>query len=140
VSRINIASGGPWEPLRAFSRAVIVGETVYISGTTALTSSGEVVGEDNPYEQTRYVLERIRAVLQSQEFMLADVVRTRIFITDMTRYDEYARAHREFFDKIRPASSIVEVKRLVDRRLLVELEVDAVRGSGASAQTVLIKA
>jgi enamine deaminase RidA (YjgF/YER057c/UK114 family) len=136
VRRINIATGSPWEPLRAFSRAVLLDNHIYVSGTTALVSSGEVIGENDPYAQTRFILERLRRVLQGQGFSFTDVVRTRIFVTDMTRYKDYARAHREFFEHIRPASSIVEVKRLVDRRLLVEIELEAVRGAVAM-ETVL---
>lgn len=126
--RTNFASGSPWEPLRGFSRAVRVGDNLFISGTTAMTGQGDVVGVGNHYEQTKFVLQNIKKVLAQAGFKLSDVVRTRLFVTDMSHWNEYARAHRETFESIRPASSMVQVARLVDPRLLIEMEVEAVAG------------
>ena len=127
-SRINIASGTPWEPLRGYSRAVRVEDNLYISGTTAMSASGEVIGLNDAYEQTRYVIKVIKEVLNTAGFSISDVVRTRLFVTNLAKWEEYARGHSETFDSIRPASSIVQVSRLVDPRLLIEMEVDAVLG------------
>lgn len=126
--RINIASGSPWEPLRGYSRAVQVGDHLFVSGTTAMTGNGEIVGGASAHEQTRYVINVIKAVLSSAGFAITDVVRTRLFVTNLAKWDEYARAHREAFDSVRPASSIVQVSRLADPRLLIEMEIDAIRG------------
>lgn len=126
--RINIASRSMWEPLRGYSRAVRVGQNLYISGTTAIDRAGEVVGAGDPYVQTRFTIDRIREILSHAGFRLSDVVRTRLFVTQMGRWDDYAKAHREAFETIRPASSIVQVSKLVDPRLMIEMEVDAVLG------------
>lgn len=126
--RVNIASDSIWEPLRGYSRAVKVGESLFISGTTAMMPRGEVIGLGDAYQQTRYVIQVIGQVLRSAGFDFRDVVRTRLYITDISRWDEYARAHREVFEKIRPASSIVEVARLKDPRLMIEMEAEALSG------------
>lgn len=93
-----------------------------------MREDGDVVGVGDPYEQTKFVLEVIKKVLSAAGFQISDVVRTRLFVTNIAKWDEYARAHREVFETVRPASSILQVSRLVDPRLLVELEVDALRG------------
>ena len=129
--RINYATGVAWEPLRGYSRAVCVDNVLYISGTTAIGEDGEVVGPGDAYEQTSYVLRVVRKILRAAGYTLDDVVRTRLFVTDMSQWKKYARAHREMFENIRPASSIVEVSRLMDPRLVLEMEVEAVRGCGA---------
>jgi enamine deaminase RidA (YjgF/YER057c/UK114 family) len=105
-----------------------VGDHLFVSGTTAMAEKGAIVGVGDPYEQTRYVIGVLKKILSSAGFEPADIVRTRLFVTNLARWDDYARAHSEAFDKIRPASSIVQVSRLVDPRLLVELEADAVLG------------
>lgn len=128
TARTNIVSGSPFEPLRGFARAVRVGDQLWISGTTAMTPKGQVVGIDSPYEQTKHVLETVRQILTHEGFHISDVVRTRLFVTNIARWDDYARAHREVFENVRPASSMVQVARLVDSRLMVEIEVDAVKG------------
>ena len=128
MERVNIATRSPWEPLRGFSRAVHVGNQIFISGTTAMGSDGEVVGIGDAYEQTRSIIHRVKKVLINRGFALSDVVRTRLFVTNIARWEDYARAHREAFETIRPASSIVQVVKLVDPRLLLEMEVDAIRG------------
>lgn len=126
--RVNFSSGLPWEPLRGYSRAVRVGDSLYISGTTSISASGEVIGAGDPYEQTKYIISVIRKILAAAEFQITDVVRTRLFVTNIGRWEEYARAHSEVFDNIRPASSIVQVSKLTDPRLMVEMEADAVLG------------
>lgn len=127
-NRVNFVSRSPFEPLRGYSRAVQVGDLILISGTTALGEDGQVVGVGSPYEQTKFVIARIRAILQKAGFDLANVVRTRLFVTQIANWDSYAQAHREAFESIRPASSMVQVARLVDSRLLIEMEVEAMRG------------
>ena len=130
--RTNILSGSPLEPLRGYSRAVQVGDHLAISGTTAMNSKGEVVGSGEPYEQTKYILGIIKTILSSRGFHVSDVIRTRLFVTNIARWEDYARAHREVFEAIRPASSMVQVVKLVDPRLVVEIEVDAVRGASTA--------
>ena len=135
--RINYSTGSPWEPLRGYSRAVRVGDQLFIAGTTAMGEGGIVAGVGDAYEQTRQVLLKIKKILTSTGFSLDDVVRTRLFVTSMADWDKYAKAHREAFEHIRPASSIVQVAKLVDPRLMLEMEVDAIRGA-APAQSVAI--
>lgn len=128
TERVNLSSGSALEPLRGYSRAVRAGTHLFISGTTAVDESGEVVFAGDAYEQTKFILMRVRDILAAAGFELRDVVRTRLFVTNMAKWDEYARAHREVFESIRPASSIVQVVKLVDPRLVIEMELDAVRG------------
>jgi enamine deaminase RidA (YjgF/YER057c/UK114 family) len=123
--RTNIGSGSPWEPKVGYSRAVRVGSQVEVAGTTAARGD-EVVGEGDPYLQTRAALETIAAALREAGAALSDVVRTRMFVTDISRWEEYGRAHSEFFGDVRPAATMVEVKALIDPRLLVEIEATAV--------------
>lgn len=134
-----ISSGLSWEPLRGYSRAVIAGNTMYISGTTAMDEKGDVVAAGDPYEQTKYILHSIKNILQRSGFQIGDVVRTRLFVTNLLKWEDYARAHREVFENVRPASSIVQVVRLTDPRLLIEIEAEAVKGAGQNVQYVEIK-
>jgi enamine deaminase RidA (YjgF/YER057c/UK114 family) len=127
--RTNILSRSPLEPLRGYSRAVQVGDHLFVSGTTAMNAKGEVVAPGDAYEQTKSVLAAIKTILTSRGFSMQDVVRTRLFVTNISKWEDYARAHREFFETVRPASSMVQVVKLVDPRLVVELEVDAIRGA-----------
>jgi len=127
--RTNIFSRSPLEPLRGYSRAVQVGDQLFISGTTAMNYKGDVVAPGDAYEQTKSILAAIKTILTSRGFSIQDVVRTRLFVTNISKWEDYARAHREFFETVRPASSMVQVVKLVDPRLVVELEVDAVRGA-----------
>jgi enamine deaminase RidA (YjgF/YER057c/UK114 family) len=127
--RTNILSRSPFEPLRGYSRAVQVGDQLFVSGTTAMNYKGEVTAPGDAYEQTKTVLSSIKTILTSRGFSMQDVVRTRLFVTNMSKWEDYARAHREVFETIRPASSMVQVVKLVDPRLVVELEVDAIRGA-----------
>jgi enamine deaminase RidA (YjgF/YER057c/UK114 family) len=138
LTRKNIASGSPFEPLRGYSRAVQVGNHLFISGTTAMTPQGDVTAPGEPYEQTKAILASIKAILTKSGFSLSDVVRTRLFVTNIIKWEEYAQAHREVFEKIRPASSLVQVSKLVDPRLVIEMEVDAIRGVGEIEDTSVV--
>lgn len=126
--RYNYSTGVHWEPLRGYSRAVRVDNHLYVSGTTAMLQNGEVVALGDPYEQTRFVINTLRRIVSKAGFLLTDVVRTRLFVTNIAKWEDYARAHSEAFDKIRPASSMVQVMKLADPRLLVEMEADLFKG------------
>ena len=129
--RTNLLSRSPFEPLRGYSRAVQVGDALYISGTTAMNSKGDVTAPGDAYEQTKTILQSVKTILTARGFSLHDVVRTRLFVTNISKWEDYARAHREVFENVRPASSMVQVSKLVDPRLCVELEVDAIKGLSA---------
>ncbi|MCB2376629.1 RidA family protein [Hymenobacter sp. BT635] len=122
--RQNIASGAPWESIVGYSRAVRLGNVVEVAGTTA--QDGDSVTGTTAYEQTRRALEKIAAALTEAGAVLTDVVRTRIFTTDISQWEEIGRAHGEFFAQIRPAATMVEVRALIDPLLLVEIEVTAI--------------
>ena len=126
MKRMNISSGAPWESIVGYSRAVRVGPYVYVAGTTAVNSEGKVVGADDPYDQTVYILGKIEKALQGAGVALTDVVRTRIYVTDVTDWDEVGRAHGEVFGEIRPAATLVEVNSLIEPEMLVEIEADAI--------------
>jgi len=125
-SRRTIGTGAAWEPIVGYARAVRVGQTVVVAGTTAALPGGGVVGKDDPAEQTREVIRRIEAALVQVGATLNDVVRTRMFVTDIARWEQIGRAHGEFFADIRPVSTMVQVASLIEPQLLVEIEADAV--------------
>ncbi len=124
--RVNYSSGAKWEDIVGYSRAVQIGNTLEISGTVA-TEGSDVVAKGDFYGQTRYILEKIEKVLKQAGFEFKDVVRTRIYVTDISFWDVVGKAHGEFFSKIKPVTSMVEVSGLIDQDYLVEIEVTAVK-------------
>lgn len=124
-NRINISSGSPWEDIVGYSRAVRIGNIIEVAGTTAV--DGDVlIGGDSMYEQTKFILQKIEKALIAAGATMEDVVRTRVYVTDISQWEEVGRAHGEFFKTIKPASAMVQVSALINQQMLVEIEATAI--------------
>jgi enamine deaminase RidA (YjgF/YER057c/UK114 family) len=129
MQRTNISSGTPWEAMAGYSRAVRIGQFVYVAGTTASDTEGKVQGVGDAYAQAKFILNKIETGLKEAGATMKDVVRTRMFVTDISLSKEVSRAHHEYFHDVRPAATMVEIKALQTKDMLVEIEVDAVLSS-----------
>lgn len=129
MERTNYSSGAKWEDVVGYSRAVRMGPYIEITGTVAVNENNELVGEGNAYEQTRFILSKIEAVLKRAGAEMKDVVRTRMFVTDISRWEEYGRAHSEVFANIKPCTSMIEISALIDPAYLIEIEATAILNS-----------
>jgi len=126
MARTNYSSGAKWEDIVGYSRAVRIGNIIEVTGTVAVGDDGEVAGNGDHYEQTRFIIKKIEQVLQRAGASLKDVVRTRIYVTDISKWEEYGRAHGEFFKEIKPCTSMIEVSALIDPAFLIEIEATAI--------------
>ena len=126
MKRTNYSSGAKWEDVVGYSRAVKIGNTIEITGTVAADDSSSLVGGNDAYEQTKFIIQKIEKVLQKAGASLKDVVRTRMFVTDISRWEEYGKAHGEFFNDIKPCTSMIEVKGLIAPEYLIEIEATAI--------------
>lgn len=126
MERTNYSSGSKWEDIVGYSRAVKIGHTVEVTGTVATAEDGSIVGEGDAYSQTKYIYQRIKEVLERAGASMQDVVRVRMFVTDISRWQEYGRAHSEFFKEIKPCNTMVEVRALIEPGYLIEIEATAI--------------
>jgi enamine deaminase RidA (YjgF/YER057c/UK114 family) len=126
MERVNYSSGSKWEDIVGYSRAVKVGNVVEVTGTVASGDDGNVVGKDDAYAQTKYIYQKIEKVLARAGATMKDVVRVRMFVTDIARWQEYGKAHSEFFKTIKPCNTMVEVKALIEPEYLIEIEATAI--------------
>jgi len=126
MQRTNYSSGAKWEDIVGYSRAVRIGNIVEVTGTVAVDENSVLVGGSDAYEQTKFIIQKIEKVLQRAGATLQDVVRTRMFVTDISRWEEYGKAHGEFFKSIKPCTSMIEVKGLIDPSYLIEIEATAI--------------
>ena len=126
MKRTNYSSGVKWENIVGYSRAVKVGNIIEVTGTVAADDNTMLVGGNNAYEQTKFILEKIEKILKRAGASLEDVVRTRMFVTDISRWEEYGKAHGEFFAEIKPCTSMIEVKGLISPEYLIEIEATAI--------------
>ena len=126
MKRINYSSGAKWEDIVGYSRAVKIGNIIEVTGTVSVDENSLLVGKDDAYLQTKFIIEKIEKVLKRAGASLQDVVRTRMFVTDISRWEEYGRAHGEFFKEIKPCTSMIEVKGLIAPEYLVEIEATAI--------------
>ena len=126
MKRTNYASGSKWEDIVGYSRAVKVGNTVEVTGTVATGEDGKVVGENDPYSQTKFIYKRIQNILEQAGASMNDVVRVRMFVTDISKWEEYGRAHSEFFKDIKPCNTMIEVSALIEAAYMIEIEATAI--------------
>jgi enamine deaminase RidA (YjgF/YER057c/UK114 family) len=126
MQRTNYSSGAKWEDIVGYSRAVRIGNIIEVTGTVAVDENSRLVGKSDAYAQTKFIIEKIEKVLQRAGATLKDVVRTRMFVTDISRWEEYGKAHGEFFKEIKPCTSMIEVKGLIAPEYLVEIEATAI--------------
>lgn len=126
MERTNYSSGAKWEDIVGYSRAVKVGNIIEVTGTVAVDENNMLVGKEDAYAQTKYIIEKIEKVLQRAGASLKDIVRTRMFVTDISRWEEYGKAHGEFFADIKPCTSMIEVKGLIAPEYLIEIEATAI--------------
>lgn len=129
--RQNVSSGTKWEAIVGYSRAVRIGNIVHVSGTTATDDNGQTIGINDPYTQTRFIIQKIERALKEAGATLGDVVRVRMFVTDIRQWEAIGRAHGEFFGDIRPVTTMVEVSKLIEPQHLVEIEMEAIIGADA---------
>jgi enamine deaminase RidA (YjgF/YER057c/UK114 family) len=126
MERVNISTGAKWEDIVGYSRAVKIGNIIEVTGTVATDGSGEIVGKNDVYIQTKFIIIKVEKVLEQLGAKLSDVIRTRIFTTDISKWEEMGKAHGEFFGQIKPCTTMVEVSALIDKEYLVEIEFSAV--------------
>lgn len=126
MQRINYSSGAKWEDVVGYSRAVKIGNVIEVTGTVAVDENNSLVGENDAYEQSKFIIQKIEKILQKAGASLNDVVRTRMFVTDISRWEEYGKAHGEFFKDIRPCTTMVEVSKLISPEYLIEIEATAI--------------